>query len=227
MCGQVTSWIKGYCPLCAERVIINGGAIVSSNLSTFPRSIPIMGMSDSKDFRWNGKSFERVYVAPLAESVVHPFSSKAAPEEAPYVRGLSKRSPKSRLIAYNKFLSDVYCKPTRFSDLLKADGILEAQLFRWKGNFEWIHHFLTVFQVLLEARLSLILENNNPIILRWIYGLDGEAELETSIISERLSISEYDVAYCSKRLLQFLGSREGHELIEETLTYVINALGSA
>ena len=227
MCGHVTSWIKGYCPLCAERSIINGGAIVSSRPSKFTRGIPITGMSDSKDFRWNGKSFERVYLAPLAESVVHPFSSNAAPEEAQYVRGLSTLHPKSKLIAYNKFLSDVYRKPTRFSDLLNADGILKAQISRWKGNFEWIHHFLTVFQVLLEARLNLILENSNPIILRWIYGLDGEAELETSIISERLTISEYDVAYCSKRLLQFLCSSEGRKLIEETIEHVINALGSA
>jgi hypothetical protein len=130
-------------------------------------------------------------------------------------------------MAYNRFLSDIYRKPTRFSDLFEAIGILEAQIARWKSNFELVHHFLTVFQVLLEARLNLILENSHPIILRWVYGLDGEDKLETSIISERLSISEHDVAYCSKRLLQFLSSNEGHELIEETLTHVINALGSA
>jgi hypothetical protein len=140
---------------------------------------------------------------------------------------LSTRSPKSRLMAYNKFLSDVYRKPTRFSDLLEAKSVLEAQISRRKRNFEWVHQFLTVFQVLLEARLNLILEDIHPIILRWVYGLDGEAELETTIISDRLSTSEYDVIYCSKRLIQFLCSREGHELIEETITHVINALGSA
>jgi hypothetical protein len=166
-------------------------------------------------------------VAPLAESVVSPFSPNLAPEEAKYVGILSTLSPKSRLVAYNKFLSDVYRKTTRFSDLLVANGVLGSQISRWKRNFEWVHHFLTVFQVLLEARLDLILEDSHPIILRWVYGLDGEAELETSIISERLSISEHDVAYCSKRLLKFLSSREGHELIEETISHVINALGPA
>jgi hypothetical protein len=227
MCGHVLSWTKGYCPFCAERVIIHGGAIVSSKSSEFLRGIPIESSLNTKDIRWNGKSFERVNLAPLAESVVSPLSFPAAPEEAQYVRELSTLSPKSRLIAYNKFLSDVYRKPTRFSDFFEANGILEAQISRWKNNFEWVHHFLTVFQVLLEARLNLILEDSHPIILRWVYGLDGEDKLETSIISERLSISEYEVAYCSKRLLQFLCSNEGHELIEETITHVINALGSA
>jgi hypothetical protein len=227
MCGQVTSWAKGYCPFCAERAIVHGGAIVSSRSLKFLRGIPIERNINTRDFRWNGKAFERVYVALLDESVVSPFSPSLPPEEAEYVGALSTRSPKSRLMAYNKFLSDVYRKPTRFSDLLEANSVLEAQISRWKGNFEWVHQFLTVFQVLLEARLTLILEDSHPIILRWIYGLDGEAELETSIISDRLSTSEYDVIYCSKRLLQFLSSNEGHELIEGTITHVINALGSA
>ena len=227
ICEQVTFWTNGYCPLCAERVIIHGGAIVNSKSLKLLRGIAIESSLNTKDFRWNGKAFERIYVAPLAESVVPPFSPNVASEEAQYVGTLSTLSPKSRLMAYNKFLSDVYRKPTRFSDLFEANGILEAQISRWKYNFEWVHQFLTVFQVLLEARLNLILENSNPIILRWIYGLDGEAELETSIISERLTISEYDVAYCSKRLLQFLCSSEGRKLIEETIEHVINALGSA
>ena len=227
MCGQVAFWAKGYCPFCAERVIIHGGAIVSSRSSKFLQGVSIGSDINTKDFRWNGKSFERVYIAPLADTVVSQFSPNQVPEEAQTIETLSTLSPRSRLMAYNKFLSDVYRKPTRFSDFFKANGILEPQLSQWKRNFEWIHHFLTVFQVLLEARLNLILEDSHPIILRWIYGLDGEAELETSIISDRLSISEDDIAYCSKRLLQFLCSSEGHELIEETITHVINALGSA
>lgn len=227
MCGQVTSWTKGYCPVCAERVIVHGGAIVRSRSSKFLQGVSIESGINTKDFRWNGKTFERVYVAPLAEPVVSPFSLNLAHEEAQNVGILSTLSPRSRLMAYNKFLSDVYRKPTRFSDLFEANGVLEAQTSRWKNNFEWVHHFLTVFQVLLEARLNLILEDSHPIILRWVYGLDGEAELETSIISDRLSISEDDIAYCSKRLLQFLCSNEGHELIEETITHVINALGPA
>jgi hypothetical protein len=227
ICGQVTSWTKGYCPFCAERVIVHGGALVSSRSSKFLQDVSIESGINSKDFRWNGKTFERVYVALIDESVVSPFSPSLPPEEAEYAGALSTRSPKSRLMAYHKFLSDVYRKPMRFSDLLEANSVLEAQISRWRRNFEWVHHFLTVFQVLLEARLNLILEDSHPIILRWIYGLDGEAELEISIISDRLSISERDVAYCSKRLIQFLCSREGHELIEETITHVNNALGSA
>ena len=227
LCGHVTSWTKGYCPLCAERVIIHGGAIVNSKSLKLLRGIAIESSLNTKDFRWNGKAFERAYVAPLAESIGSPFTANLAPEKAQNVGTLSTLSPRSRLMAYNKFLSDVYCKPTRFSDLFEANGILEAQISRWKYNFEWVHQFLTVFQVLLEARLKLILEYSNPIILRWVYGLDGEDRLETSIIADRLSISEYDVARCSKRLIGFLSTSEGHELIEETISHVINALGPA
>lgn len=241
MCGNVTNWTKGYCPVCAAGGFVISGAFF--NPLADRRYHPYRARALGKDLilrsssgKNTNKSLSKgpakkrkfsIYRIALSKTMHNRFqspiqkrnnSSGTEQVSGEQTEGAEAPSPTSRLNAYNRFFTSVFGKRTWFSGLLIQSGISRGEIKRWKKDFRWIHAFMSLFQAKIERDLRKFLPECKPAIIRWHYGLDGEPALATNDIAKRLSIDTNTASEMKYTLVKLLRSEKGKALVRHAAT---------
>lgn len=121
------------------------------------------------------------------------------------------------LDAFNRLLNDIYGRDTRFSHILKNEGITDEQIYRWKHDVAWLVRFFNS----LEKKVSIILGGKFTTkeykIIKSLYGFESSLPQSIIQIISEQQISENEVLSTKKRVLSYLRSLKGKTEFEAAI----------